>query len=288
MRLEGLLLMSLIVSLLPVTAVPAATGASPASPHRQAVVVKTADWRSYRGSLQRYERSSPQEAWQPAGEAVPVVVGRNGLGWGLGLHPLREGRPFSPADDRPGRMPRRPPPTAAGKETEDPPDPAAKGDDGAPGKREGDGRAPAGIFRLSGAFGYAPGRECPWIKLPYREATSSLKCVDDSRSRHYNRLVNAGEEPKDWSSCEEMRRPDDQYRLGIVVEHNAAPAIPDRGSCIFIHIWKGPEVGTAGCTAMAPEDMETLLRWLDPAAVPVLIQLPESAYRQLKGPWELP
>jgi len=177
---------------------------------------------------------------------------------------------------------------AAGKDTEAPPDSAERGNDGDPGKREGDGRSPAGVFSLSGAFGYAPGGECPWIKLPYREATSTLKCIDDIRSRHYNRLVNAGEEPKDWSSCEEMRRPDDQYRLGIVVEHNAAPAIPDRGSCIFIHIWKGPEVGTAGCTAMAPEDMETLLRWLDPAAVPVLIQLPESAYRQLKGPWELP
>ncbi len=178
--------------------------------------------------------------------------------------------------------------TVAGKDTEAPPDHAGKGKEGDPEKREGDGRAPAGIFSLSGAFGYAPDRECSWIKLPYREATPTLKCIDDLKSRHYNRLVNAGEEPKDWSSCEEMRRADDQYRLGIVVDHNADPAIPGRGSCIFIHIWQGPAKGTAGCTAMAPEGVETLLRWLDPATFPVLIQLPDTVYRQLKGPWELP
>jgi len=287
MRLEGLLLMSIIISLLSGPTVSTATGSSPVSLSRQTVVVRTANWQSYQGRLQRYERSSLEGEWQPAGKAIPVVVGRNGLGWGLGLHPGKK-TPFSPANDRSGRITSRPSMTVAGKDTEAPPDHAGKGKEGDPEKREGDGRTPAGIFSLSGAFGYAPDRECSWIKLPYREATPILKCIDDVKSRHYNRLIHTDRIEADWSSCEEMRRPDDQYRLGIVVEHNPAPAIPGRGSCIFIHIWKGPEVGTAGCTAMAPGDMETLLRWLDPTATPVLIQLPESAYRQLKGPWELP
>lgn len=226
-----------------------ASVSSPIGMSRQALVVKTTSWTSSQGLLQRYERSSGTAPWRSAGPTFPVVVGRNGMGWGVGLH------------------------NQNGYGTE---------------KREGDGRAPAGIFKLSAVFGYAPPGAYPWLKMPYYEAYGALKCIDDPRSSHYNRLVDAGSVAADWSSCEDMRRADEQYRRGIVVEHNPAPAIPGRGSCIFIHIWKNPESGTAGCTTMSPENLEKILRWLDPAANPVLIQLPETAYRQLRSAWELP
>lgn len=222
---------------------------------RQAVVVKTDDWTMPQGILQRYDRSSLQDIWQPVGEAIPVIVGRNGLGWGIGLHGAANLK--EPLD-------------------------------GGPEKREGDGRAPAGVFKLSSAFGYAPVDQAGWIKLPYIEATASLRCVDDARSPHYNRLVDASLIKGDWKSDEGMRRGDDQYRLGVVVDHNANPAVPGRGSCIFIHIWKGPEGGTAGCTAMSQENMELLLRWLDPSANPILIQIPSATYRRLRSVWGLP
>ena len=85
-----------------------------------------------------------------------------------------------------------------------------------------------------------------------------------------------------------MRRPDDQYRLGVVVQHNADPVVAGRGSCIFLHIWMGPKVGTSGCTAVEAKHMEALLRWLDPQAKPVFIQLPESEYVHLRSAWRLP
>ena len=217
---------------------------------RQAVVVKISEWTAQQGILKRYERLPAKETWQAVGDAVPVVVGRNGLGWGVGLHPAA---------------------TLDGPE-----------------KREGDGRSPAGVFRLSSAFGYAPAKEAAGIKLPYMEATPSLRCVDDAQSPHYNRIVDSSLIKPDWKSDEEMRRADDHYRLGIVVDHNTNPVIPGRGSCIFIHIWKGSDVGTAGCTAMSQENMERLLRWLDPLANPILIQLPEGTYRQLRTGWDLP
>ena len=236
--------------------------ATPPDPHRpalsilrQAVAVKTANWKTHQGALQCYERSSANETWKAVGEPIPVVVGRNGLGWGVGLHPI--------ADMEAHR-------------------------DNGPEKREGDGRAPAGVFRLSSAFGYAPAKEAGGIKLPYMQATPSLRCVDDAQSRHYNRIVDSALIKPVWKSAEEMRRHDDQYRLGIVVDHNTNPVIPGRGSCIFIHIWKGPDAGTAGCTAMSQESMERLIRWLDPSANPVLIQLPEGIYRQLRTGWDLP
>jgi len=217
---------------------------------QQLVVVKTANWQAHQGTLQFYERSPTKETWQAVGDAVPVAVGRNGLGWGVGLHPA------TALDD--------------------------------PKKQEGDGRAPAGVFRLSSAFGYAPATEAAGIKLPYMEATPSLRCIDDVQSAFYNRIVDRDLIRPDWKSAEEMRRPDDQYRLGIVVDHNTNPAIPGSGSCIFIHIWKGSDVGTAGCTAMSQENMERLLSWLDPSANPVLIQLPEGTYRKLRTAWNLP
>ncbi len=260
---------------------------APAVASRQAIVVKTADWLSLRGTMQRYERSLRQDKWRPVGRAVPVSVGRNGLGWGMGLHPEGAATSFSARKEASKRLTDNESAPMAGKGhrwgSEN-----GKANDRAPVKREGDGRAPAGIFSLSGAFGYAPVEECRWIKMPYQEATPSLRCIDDVTSRYYNRLVHIDNVEDDWSSCEEMHRPDQQYRLGVIVDHNAVPPIPGRGSCIFIHIWQGPDRGTAGCTAMSPENMEMILRWLDPAAFPVLIQLPETTYRRLRSTWKLP
>ena len=49
-----------------------------------------------------------------------------------------------------------------------------------------------------------------------------------------------------------------------------------------------PTATTAGCTAFDTAPMEALLRWLDPARRPVLVQLPEPAYRALAPAWGLP
>jgi D-alanyl-D-alanine dipeptidase len=60
------------------------------------------------------------------------------------------------------------------------------------------------------------------------------------------------------------------------------------GSCIFLHIWKNSESGTAGCTAMERENLETILKWAETAKNPVLIQLPEDSYEQFQSKWKLP
>jgi L,D-peptidoglycan transpeptidase YkuD (ErfK/YbiS/YcfS/YnhG family) len=226
---------------------------SPLAPSsRQLVIVHTQDWGSTTGTLQRYQRDPPSARWLPAGPPIPVVVGRNGLGWGIGLNTEPE-----PGD--------------------------------APLKREGDGKAPAGAFTFNNAFGYAPPGSVPQIRMPYVQAQSTYRCVDDAGSRYYNRLLFEDRTEKDWTSSEEMLRPDDQYRLGLVVEHNWEPRTQSgKGSCIFLHIWYAPDKGTAGCTAMAPADMESLLSWLDPALHPILVQLPQSEYDRLRKAWGLP
>jgi zinc D-Ala-D-Ala dipeptidase len=141
-------------------------------------------------------------------------------------------------------------------------------------KREGDGRAPAGVHSLGTAFGFDASAD---FRIPYRQLNSTTECVDDSASRYYNQIVDRGEVPAvDWSSSEKMRAVD-QYRWGIVVNYNT-PAAPQRGSCIFLHIWSGPSSSTAGCTAMKQEDLATVLRWLDPTANPRLVQFTRDDY----------
>jgi D-alanyl-D-alanine dipeptidase len=156
-----------------------------------------------------------------------------------------------------------------------------------PVKQEGDGRSPAGVFSLGSAFGYAPPERAGEMKSPYIQAVATLECVDDPQSAHYNRIVDrAGVENPDWKSSERMLRDDDQYRWGVVVEHNAKGA-PGCGSCVFMHIWEAPGTGTSGCSAMSLSSMERLLRWLDAGKRPILVQLPRAEFERLREVWGL-
>jgi D-alanyl-D-alanine dipeptidase len=227
-----------------------AYAAEPAAIHAstQLVVVTTPDWNAVQGTLRRYERSAPGKKWQAVGAPITIVVGKTGLAWGRGVVPVDELRAPG-ADD--------------------------------PIKKEGDGKAPAGIFRLSRAFGYASQEEPEW-KMPYISLSPSVECVDDSSSKFYNRVVDRASVSPDWSSSEHMLRSDELYRWGVVVDHNADPAIPGAGSCIFLHIWRGPGQGTVGCTAMPREQLEALIGWLAPGKKPLLVQMPQAEYERAK------
>ena len=217
---------------------------------RQLIIVTTMGWNSIRGEMERFERTSFGEPWQAIGDKIPVVVGRNGMAWGKGLH---------------GEIP-----------------------GGVAMKKEGDGRSPAGIFALSSAFGYAEQSKIGALGLPYVQAVSTLECVDDVKSAHYNQILDRKSiRNPDWKSSEQMRRQDDLYRLGVVVDHNAKREA-GCGSCIFLHIWDGAGKGTAGCTAMEAAKMEEVLRWLDGKKNPILVQLPQTERRSLQKVWDLP
>jgi D-alanyl-D-alanine dipeptidase len=217
-------------------------------PPRQMILVVTKDWQAVGGRLQRFELNS--NLWQAVGPSIQIVVGRNGMGWGAGVHPMPE----------PG-----------------------------PQKKEGDRKSPAGAFQLPATFGYAPLEKMGALKMPYTQCTGTLECVDDPKSASYNRVLERSSVPKpDWASSEKMRMSNGQYRLGVVIEHNTSPPVPGGGSCVFMHIWLGPEHGTTGCTAMSESDIETVLAWLDAQAHPILVQLPQPEYARLREAWHLP
>jgi len=216
----------------------------------QCVVVLTEDWASTGGLMFLFERDRTTHDWKEGKPRVPVLVGKKGLGLGRGV--------------------------------------VSSNLRGAPIKKEGDERAPAGIFRLSTAFGYAPAHSASWVKLPYLALTKQIEGIDDPRSHYYNKLVDRSKVAKiDWRSSEQMLRQDVRYKWGVVVDHNPS-ATPGAGSCIFLHVWMSSSTPTTGCTAMREKDLLRLIRWLDPARRPILVQMPRAAYRSIQAKYGLP
>ena len=213
---------------------------------RQMIVVTTADWQATSGRLQLYQRDSAGVSWSVVGDPIKVVVGAKGMGWGKGLQ-----------KEEMAQLPL---------------------------KREGDLRAPAGVFSMSSGFGYASRSES---RLPYIQATADIVCVDDKNSAFYNQIVHRSAESVDWNSAEKMLRKDGLYALGVVVDNNPQ-RIPDAGSCVFLHVWRSKNQPTAGCTAMSLPEMKWVQAQLDPARHPVLVQLPEAEYRMRRIAWQLP
>lgn len=216
----------------------------------QAVVVTTENWEATKGTAQLFVRKTVKSKWNQVGESFAVVVGKNGMAWGAGLNEL-------PSDTRRLLL-----------------------------KVEGDGKAPAGIFALTSAFGSS--EKPKFVKLPYTKLEEFTECVDDPKSGHYNTMVDRMKVGNfDWKSSEKMLEIGEPYDLGVFVAHNF-PRQAGGGSCIFLHIWKDAETPTVGCTAMTRENIERVLAFLDAKKYPVLIQLPKDSYTQFQTKWNLP
>jgi zinc D-Ala-D-Ala dipeptidase len=207
------------------------------------IVVTSSGWNEVNGTMTRYERKGKN--WKKVGDSTAIVVGKNGMAW----------------DDH----------FSARSMNAD-----------VPIKREGDGRSPAGFFRISHSFGFAPKITSGEFYLPI---TPTTECVDDVNSKYYNQIVDRiKSKDVDWNSSEKMRQVDG-YRYGGVVAYND-PATAVRGSCIFLHVWSAPGTGTAGCTAMTEAEAQKLLPWLDDKTV--LVQMPNAEYERVKAQLQLP
>ena len=223
-------------------------GVNPLSGHCQAIVITTVDWDSVPGKALLFERTDEQSPWMAASSFLPVVVGKKGLAWGIGLHPCQS-------------------------------DPFAKA--------EGDGKSPAGIFSIGTAFGFAGSAETAHLKIEYLPLGSTIEAVDDSNSAYYNCIVDSSKVSCDWTSSEHMSSVE-LYRKGFVINHNFPNPQPFKGSAIFFHLWRNDHTGTAGCTAANEKSLSEILSWLDQQKQPVLIQLPIKTYRALQQDWRLP
>ena len=131
-------------------------------------------------------------------------------------------------------------------------------------KREGDGRTPSGTYGFDFIFGID---ENPGVKFPYRVITGpNIVWVEDPNSPNYNRWVDANSEDI-GNQSDSMYKP--PYRFGVVVAYNTVERTPGLGSAIFLHITTGRP--TAGCVSLPVDRLLQILRWLDPAASPVIV-----------------
>jgi len=192
------------------------------------------------------------ESWQRLGEGIPAVVGSLGLGWDPVLLVGAPGEPL---------------------------------------KKEGDRKAPAGIFPVSLAMGFPP-LPPDGVTLPYRGIRDGTHCVDDSSSPYYNRIVNQSDissaSGEKWNSSERMWEMPEVYRLLLVVGYNMEKPIPGDGSCIFMHVRRSSGEPTYGCTALAEDDLAKVMKWLKPGGTPALVQLPRDVYGRVWRQWRLP
>jgi len=222
---------------------------SPLKKSQQLLLVLTPHWHSKQGILTYYERASIHQPWHSIGHAIPVVVGKNGMAWGEEWH--------SPS----GKI-----------------------------KQEGDERSPAGIYTLGRAFGFAPNAHAiSSFHWPYISLKPSSICVDDETSPYYNQLIDI-KKISAWNPRtrgEHMLDFPLQYSWGTIIDYNKNNK-KNSGSCIFMHVWKKHTQGTAGCVAMAKNNLITLLRWLNPAKKPVIVLFPKSVYDKLQSSWSLP
>lgn len=132
-------------------------------------------------------------------------------------------------------------------------------------KIEGDLKTPSGIYSLGFVFGYG---EKPNTNMAYVKITEEDKWIDDPEHPLYNSLVRGA---TDARSYEIMKRTDNLYKLGIAINYNTEPVIKNKGSAIFIHIWKDCETPTEGCIALDETCIKYIIEWLDPVKKPLIL-----------------
>ena len=213
-------------------------------------LVGTADgWDSSTVTLRLYDKTGG--TWKPVTEPWQGRLGKSGLVWGKGIHPV-------PA--------------------------------GAVTKKEGDNRSPAGVFAIGGAWGYEPAiRKHP--ALPYRQVTARDLWVEDPASPEYNRNVILPHDPASpWEKKQQMKQTDPVHSLKLFIAHNAPPKVtPNAGSSIFFHIWRREGAApTAGCTTMEKSKLQWLISQIDPAKRPIYVLLPKAEYQKYRQAWKLP
>ena len=122
-------------------------------------------------------------------------------------------------------------------------------------KKEGDLKTPKGIFKIENLYFRKDRIKKPSTKLKCIEITKNMGWCDDPESKEYNKLIKIGEK----ISHEKLFRKDHKYDLMIPIKYNFNRIIPNKGSCIFLHLTRNYKP-TAGCVALNKKDFLILLK----------------------------
>jgi L,D-peptidoglycan transpeptidase YkuD (ErfK/YbiS/YcfS/YnhG family) len=218
---------------------------------RQMVVCIAPDASSSEGTLQLFHRDASGQ-WQADGKPWPVLFGKGGLAWGRGLNPPQPG----------------------------------------PQKTGGDHRNPAGLFKIGFVMGYAPKLPDGAKDWPYHQVTDRDAWIDDPKltGLTYNHLYTLppGAPLPAWWGPEHMHLDDAAYQWLVLIEHNYDDPDTNAGNEIFFHVRRGEHYRTAGCTTMELDNLEHLIKWLEPGSNAMLAELTRADYARLWIDWHLP
>ncbi len=216
---------------------------------RQLVVSIAPGWNSMHGRLLALDRQA-DGTWKPALGPVPVLFGKNGLIWGLGVL----------GSEEPGAH-----------------------------KVERDARAPAGVFKIGTIYTYDAALP-KGANYPFHTVTEADAWVDSPElPKLYNRHVTVNvNNPPPWFESQKMRHNDEAYRYLIEIRHNADAPVVGAGSAIFFHTRRGVDRPTWGCTTMSRENLVELMRWLRAEEQPHYALLPWAEYLRKWAAWGLP
>lgn len=213
---------------------------------RQLILGLSETWDSSSVTVTRWERGP--DGWSQVGGALPARIGREGLAWGLGLHPV----------------------------------------DGGPVKVEGDWRAPAGAFALGGAFGDAPALSAEWPYRQVSERDLWVEDPTSPHYNQHlvvtgAQPLTAWEEGQRMR----MGDPAHALKL-VVQHNAAPPKPGAGSAIFFHVWRGDGAHPTAGCTALARDGLEAIIDWLEPDAAPVYVLLPTDVHQSVRGSWGLP
>jgi L,D-peptidoglycan transpeptidase YkuD (ErfK/YbiS/YcfS/YnhG family) len=218
---------------------------------KQMIVCLAPDNSSSEGTLQLFHRDASGQ-WQADGKPWPVLFGRYGLAWGSGLHPAQPG----------------------------------------PQKANGDRKNPAGLFKIGMIYGYAPKLPDGAKGWPYHQVTDRDAWIDDPKlaGLGYNHLYTlpAGAPFPPWWDKEHMHLGDFAYEWLVLIEHNYDDPKPELGNEIYFHIRRGEHYRTAGCTTMERDNLEQLVKWLEPGSNAMVAELTRADYARFWKDWNLP
>jgi L,D-peptidoglycan transpeptidase YkuD (ErfK/YbiS/YcfS/YnhG family) len=126
-------------------------------------------------------------------------------------------------------------------------------------KREGDGATPAGVWPLRAGFWRSDRLARPPGPLAFTAIAPDMVWDDDPASPAYNTL-----QRRDLADHpERLMRADGVYDIVVPLGFNDGPIVPGRGSAIFLHVARDGYAPTAGCVALARDDLLELLGCLD-------------------------
>ena len=126
-------------------------------------------------------------------------------------------------------------------------------------KREGDGATPSGRFLLRRVLYRADRLAPPPTALAVAPLTARDGWCDDPADPLYNRFVRLPH----GGRHEALWRADRVYDVIVVLGYNDDPVAPGLGSAIFLHVARPDYAPTAGCVALARDDLLTILAGVD-------------------------